>query len=120
MNACPCATAITILLGIGTIAMAGAPGSDAPPGRARSCCPNSLLTGCPDDYCRQPMPRIACLPCGQPDDYCRKLPPRVWTLPCGERDDYCRKPWPDLCPPLQPDDYNCGTRFQRAIGLPAR
>jgi hypothetical protein len=73
-----------------------------------TCCPKRFLTGCPDDYCRKPMPRFTCLPCGQPDDYCRKPMPRISSLPCGECDDYCRKPRPQTCRPFRPTYYNCG------------
>ncbi len=73
------------------------------------CCePRSLLSGCPDDYCRKPFPRIDTVSCGWPDDYCRKPYPRTWTLPCGGPDDYCRKPCPNLGRPLNPDYYTCG------------
>jgi hypothetical protein len=77
-------------------------------GAHRTCCSKPLLTGCPDDYCRKPLPRVACLPCSEPNDYCRKPLPRIGRLPCGVPDDYCRKPWPQLCRPLRPEHYNCG------------
>jgi len=47
------------------------------PAAAAECCPRALLSGCPDDYCRKPCPRVGCLPCGQCDDYCRKPCPRI-------------------------------------------
>ena len=108
MNASVRAATVVIVLGSGMLAAAGERCGDAPQFRERACCPSSLLTGCPDDYCRKPIPRVGCLPCGQPDDYCRKFLPRIGRLPCGEPDDYCRKPWPQLCRPLRPEHYNCG------------
>jgi hypothetical protein len=75
-------------------------------GRAHSM--NPLLTGCPDDYCPKPVPRIVCLPCGGPDDYCPKVLPRLRCLPGGECDNYCRKPWPHICRPIRSEYYNCG------------
>jgi hypothetical protein len=118
LETCPTSLGIraitfAILLGFGTIAVAGEPVRDGScrqksPLVVVGCCPKSLLTGCPDDYCRKPMPRFTCLPCGQPDDYCRKPLPRISSLPCGECDDYCRKPRPQTCRPFRPTYYNCG------------
>jgi hypothetical protein len=80
LETCPTSLGIraitfAILLGFGTIAVAGEPVGDGScrqksPLVVVGCCPKSLLTDCPDDYCRKPMPRFTCLPCGQPDDYC--------------------------------------------------
>jgi hypothetical protein len=69
----------------------------------RSCCPPPIA-GCPDDYCRKPIPCIPCLPpsCAC-DDYCRKSLPCVPCLSqCGLCDDYCRKPFPNFCWPPSP------------------
>ena len=69
----------------------------------RCCCP-PRITGCPDDYCRKPLPCVQCLPqCGTCDNYCRKPMPCVQCLPqCGTCDNYCRKPLPCLCWPPSP------------------
>jgi hypothetical protein len=75
---------------------------------APSYCPPQC--GCPDDYCKKPVPCIPCLPrCGGPDDYCKKPWPFVPCLPrCGGPDDYCKKPLPYLlCPGWSPF-LNCG------------
>jgi hypothetical protein len=108
-----------------------ASGEDSPPETAlwsvttTGCCPRALLSGCPDDYCRKPWPRIWCLSCGQPDDYCRKPCPRLCGLgPCNLPGDYCRKSCPNLCRPLCPDHYTCGgpapCRPVQAVQDPAR
>jgi hypothetical protein len=76
---------------------------------ATECRPRHLLSGCPDDYCRKPCPRISCLSCGLPDDYCRKPCPRIPCLSCGLPDDYCRKPCPNPCRPLRSEHYTCGS-----------
>lgn len=64
---------------------------------------------CPDDYCRKPLPCIACpqLP-STCDNYCRKPLPCI-QVPClpGCPDDYCRRPFPQLCWPANPDCH-CG------------
>jgi hypothetical protein len=52
--------------------------------------------------------RCATMPCGCPDDYCRKPMPRIPCLPrCGCADDYCRKPMPCLCWPVDRQFYRC-------------
>src|SRR5262245_58416883 len=79
------------------------------PVTATGCGPRAQFSGCPDDYCRKPWPRIWCLSCGLPDDYCPKPGPRLWRLGhCNLPDDYCRKPCPNLCQPVCPDHYTCG------------
>lgn len=91
----------------------------APP----TCYPESLLSGCPDDYCRKPCPWIHHLPpCGLVDDYCRKPLPWIWRLEgCRQPDDYCRKPCPKLCRPLCPDHYSCGKAcVPQTTPIPAR
>ncbi len=104
-----------LIVAVAALAFAGLTGrvwsaepvAQLPP--TRVCCePGSLLSGCPDDYCRKPCPRIDMVSCGWADDYCRKPYPRIWTLPCGGPDDYCRKPCPNLGRPLNPDYYTCG------------
>jgi len=112
MNSLIRAAALCTLLGRSMLAAGGERSDHGPLFLERACCANPLLTGCPDDYCRKPMPRTPCLPSGQPDDYCRKSPPRIYHLPCGEPNDYCRKPWPHLCRPLRPEQYNCGQKGQ--------
>jgi hypothetical protein len=85
------------------------PGAPLCPATATGCCPRALLSGCPDDYCRKPWPRIWCLSCGLPDAYCPKPGPWLWRLGhCNLPDDYCRKPCPNPCRPLCPDHYTCG------------
>jgi hypothetical protein len=87
---------------------------------AKVCCePRSLLSGCPDDYCRKPWPRIDMVSCGPPDDYCCKPYPRIWTPACGGPDDYCFKPCPDLGRPLNPDYYTCGRSGCQPVAQPA-
>jgi hypothetical protein len=80
------------------------------PGGGPLVCPATLLSGCPNDYCRKPCPFIPCLsPWHGPNDYCRKPCP---FIPCLELwhgpNDYCRKPMPALCRPLCADHYICG------------
>ena len=82
----------------------------------RGSCSLPRLCGCPDDYCKKPMPSIYVLRCGVPDDYCHKPFPSahvIWC--CGGVDDYNRKPYPALCRPLCTDCYSCGTPCQPAI-----
>jgi hypothetical protein len=98
-------------LGLWGVASGEGPPPEAPrcPVTATGCCPRALLSGCPDDYCRKPWPKIWCLSCGLPDDYCPKPAPRLWRLEhCNLPDDYCRKPCPNLCRPVCPDHYTCG------------
>jgi hypothetical protein len=102
--------AAAVVLGHGLVADAGQPGGHVLRFSVPACCCNPLLTGCPDDYCPKPLPRVVCPPCGLPDDYCPKPPPCLGRLPCGQCDDYCRKPWPNLCRPLSPEHYHCGKR----------
>ena len=104
-------TTAVAALGLWGVASGEGPPPAAPlcPVTATGCCPRALLSGCPDDYCRKPWPRIWCLSCGLPDDYCRKPGPWLWMLGhCNLPDDYCRKPCPNLCRPLCPDHYTCG------------
>src|SRR5262245_38735628 len=99
--------ALVVGLGLGAQAVGGeVPCQAANPWR----CMRALLTGCPDDFCRKPCPRIGRLgPCGGPDDYCPKPCPRLWMLGyCNLPDDYGCKPCPDLCRPLPTDPYTCG------------
>jgi hypothetical protein len=71
-------------------------------------CSPPILKGCPDDYCRKPMPAIHCMECGGPDDYCRKPWPRIWQLSCcGGTDDYDRKACPPACRPMDTSQYRC-------------
>jgi hypothetical protein len=71
-------------------------------------CTLPVLRGCPDDYCRKPMPAIQCVLCGGPDDYCRKPWPRIWQLSCcGCADEYDRKPCPPACRPMDTSQYRC-------------
>src|SRR5262249_21748234 len=49
------------------------------PATATGCCSGTRLSGCADEYCRKPCPRIWSLTCGLPDDYCAKPTPRL----CG-------------------------------------
>jgi hypothetical protein len=87
--------------------------SAEPPQTAPPCCTTGhwacpLLKGCPDDYCRKPMPAFPCLPCGELDDYCGKPCPRIWRIGhCGEPNDYDRKPCPPPCLPMCVSDYIC-------------
>jgi hypothetical protein len=102
---------MVVALGLCGVAAGEGPPPETPlcPVTATGCCPRALLSGCPDDYCHKPWPRIWCLSCGLPDDYCPKLAPRLWMLgPCNLADDYCRKPCPNLCRSLCPDHYTCG------------
>jgi hypothetical protein len=72
-------------------------------------CPQALLHGCCDNYCRKPMPCLHTF-CVTPtgDTYCAKPCPCVPCFPsyCG-CDCYCRKPFPDLCRPLAADFFVC-------------
>jgi hypothetical protein len=70
-------------------------------------CSLPVLKGCPNDYCRKPMPAIHCPPCGGPDDYCRKPYPCIRQACWCGCDDYDRKPCPALCRPLCIDYYRC-------------
>jgi hypothetical protein len=103
----------------------GQPVSAEPPQPVPPCCGSGhcsipLLRGCPDDYCRKPMPEIHCLPCGKPDDYCRKPCPRTWQMhPCGGVDDYDRKPCPPPCPPMCTSQYIC-VNFRRCCSTPCQ
>jgi len=65
--------------------------------RHANCCATSCC--CPDNYCKKPMPCIACPNwCGCPDDYCKKpMPCIACPSSCGCPDDYCKKPFPNLC-----------------------
>ncbi|MFN4258685.1 MAG: hypothetical protein ACK4RK_05270 [Gemmataceae bacterium] len=87
----------------------------------------SCRVGCPDDYCRKPLPGVPCNPQGCVDDYCRKPLPGVPCNPQGCVDDYCRKRcpirWPKTCEPW----YRCGPTApcysdlelsDSAVGLP--
>ena len=60
------------------------------------CCLSPRVPGCPDDYCRNPLPCIPGLSsCRTCDDYCRKPIPCIPCLCCCALcDDYCRKPLP--------------------------
>jgi hypothetical protein len=91
------------------------------PVTAAGCCPRALLSGCPDDYCRKPWPRLWCLSCGLPNDYCPKPFPRLWRLGnCKLPDDYCRKPCPNQSRPPCPDNYTCGGPAPSRPTCPAR
>lgn len=104
---------------VATLSLWDVPSGEASPPGAPPC-PRDLLTGCPNDYCRKPWPRIWCLSGGGPDDYCRKLCPRLWTLGhCNLPNDYDRKPCPNLCRPLCPDHYTCGCPAPCRPVLPA-
>jgi hypothetical protein len=105
---------VTVVAALGLWGVAPIEGSPAEtplcPVTGTGCCPRALLSGCQDDYRPKAWPRVGCLSCGQPDDYCRKPYPQVLRLgPCNLPDDYCRKPYPNLCRPLCPDHYTCGT-----------
>jgi len=64
---------------------------------------------CPDDYCKKPLPGVACAPTGCCDDYCKKLQPCVRCVATGCCDDYCRKTLPP-CPTIGPGCcYPAGT-----------
>src|SRR5262249_25071225 len=100
----------------------GSPPETPPqPVTATGCCPRTLLSGCPDDYCRKPWPRIWCLSCGLPDDYCPKPCPRLCRLgTCNLPDDYCRKPCPNLCLHLCADYCPCGRPASCPAALPVQ
>jgi hypothetical protein len=101
--------AIPVIVAFGaSLAVASEPNTTVAPCCVDSCGATRPLGGCPDDYCRKPMPCVRRLPCGQCDDYCPKPLPRICTLPCGESYEYCRKPWPRLCRPLRAENYSCG------------
>lgn len=91
------------------------------PAAATGCCPGSQLSGCPDDYCRKPSPRIWSLPCGLPDDYCTKPGPRLCRPElCNLPDDYCRKPCPNLCRPICREPSTCGGPTPSCPALPVQ
>jgi hypothetical protein len=100
----------------------GLPSETPPrPVTANGCCPRAQLSGCPDDYCCKPWPRIWCLSCGLSDDYCPKPCPRLWTLGhCNLPDDYCRKACPNPCPPPCADHYTCGRPAPCPAALPVQ
>ena len=90
-----------------------------------TCCKTSecslpILKGCPDDYCRKPMPVIKCVSCGGPDDYCRMPWPRIWQMySCGGDDDYDRKPCPSPCRPMDTSQYRC-VNLRQCCSTPGR
>lgn len=114
------ACAILTLGVCGPLALTQQP-QPAPACSPASDCSFPLLKGCPDDYCRKPLPATHCLPCGEPDDYCRKPWPKIWQL-CGlcGPDDYDRKPCPPTCRPLDTTYYSCGKPCWTGAVQPAR
>jgi hypothetical protein len=97
------------------LVLGGQPVAAEPPQTAPPCCTTRecsipLLRGCPDDYCRKPLPVSPCLSCGVPDDYGRKPCPRTLQMHlCGGVDDYNRKPCPSSCRPMSTSHYTCGS-----------
>jgi hypothetical protein len=63
--------------------------------------------GCPDDYCKKPLPCVSCDWRGTCDDYCKKPLPCVSCDWCGTCDDYCRKPAPIRIPTCLPPWFQC-------------
>ena len=98
------------IITIAVLAQRAIAGCDGQGRQGTRPCNSGLMLGCPDDYCRKPLP---CAPCPQtgccPDDYCRKpLPCVPCPQACCGPDDYCRKPLPSLCRPPLPVKYSCG------------
>jgi hypothetical protein len=72
-------------------------------------CPEALLRGCCEKYCRkpQPCPPCFCHGCAK-DDYCCKPCPCISNYHGGcAADCYGRKPCPELCRPLFADYFTC-------------
>jgi hypothetical protein len=72
--------------------------------------PDTLLSGCCDDYCRKPLPCASpyCPACTA-ECYCRKpLPYAACDSFDRAADSYDRKPFPNLCRPLAAHYFSCG------------
>jgi len=65
--------------------------------------------GCPNDYCRKPVPCVA-FQCHSAscDNYCRKPVPCTQSPRfCVTNNDYCRKPFTQPCKPSRFDFLKC-------------